>query len=130
MRKHPNDMLINEQVFHRKIHCLTAEFHSKFHAKNRHRTNRCDISFSSESKEKRSISSTREPKSKKPFSKNFGRPNFRIWNLKTTCLSWLKEVHPNRLHDNVAFVFKSNGNTKKKKKGFIPKGFELGTTLS
>ena len=23
-----------------KIHCLTSEFHGKFHAKNRHRTNR------------------------------------------------------------------------------------------
>ena len=69
-------------------------------------------------------------KAKSPFPKNFGRPKFRIWNLKTTCLNWLKEVHPNRLHDNGAFIFKSNGNTKKKKKGFIPKGFELGTTLS
>ena len=27
-------------VFYRKIHCLTSEFHVKFHAKNRYRTNR------------------------------------------------------------------------------------------
>ena len=26
--------------FYRKIHCLTSEFHVKFHAKNRYRTNR------------------------------------------------------------------------------------------
>ena len=29
-----------EYVFYRKIHCLTSEFHVKFHAKNRYRTNR------------------------------------------------------------------------------------------
>ena len=27
-------------AFYRKIHCLTSEFHVKFHAKNRYRTNR------------------------------------------------------------------------------------------
>ena len=27
-------------IFYRKIHCLTSEFHDKFHAKNRYRTNR------------------------------------------------------------------------------------------
>ena len=26
--------------YYRKIHCLTSEFHVKFHAKNRYRTNR------------------------------------------------------------------------------------------
>ena len=44
MRIHPTDMLMNEQVFHRKIHCLTGEFHSKFHAKNRHRSNHEEMS--------------------------------------------------------------------------------------
>ena len=35
---------------------------------------------------------------------------------------WLEEAHPNRLHDNAAFIFKSNGNTKKKeKKVLFPK---------
>ena len=27
-------------IFYRKIHCLTSEFHVKFHLKNRYRTNR------------------------------------------------------------------------------------------
>ena len=27
-------------IFYGKIHCLTSEFHDKFHAKNRYRTNR------------------------------------------------------------------------------------------
>ena len=30
----------SEVRFYRKIHCLTSEFHVKFHAKNRYRTNR------------------------------------------------------------------------------------------
>ena len=30
-------------VFYRKIHCLTREFHVKFHAKNRYRTHRFAI---------------------------------------------------------------------------------------
>ena len=38
----------------------------------------------------------------------------------------LCELH---LHDNVAFTFKRQGNTNGTKR-FIPKGFELGTTLS
>ena len=31
---------IHTKTFYRKIHCLTSEFHVKFHAKNRYRTNR------------------------------------------------------------------------------------------
>ena len=58
-----------KDLIHRKIHCLTGEFHGKFQAKNQHRTNReedeCNISFSSESEEKTGISSASAPKSKK-----------------------------------------------------------------
>ena len=35
------------QQYYRKIHCLTREFHLKFHLKNRYRDS-CDIGFSSE----------------------------------------------------------------------------------
>ena len=31
-------------LFYRKIHCLTSEFHIKFHEKNRYRTHRFAIS--------------------------------------------------------------------------------------
>ena len=30
-------------IYYRKIHCLTSEFHVKFHAKNRYRTHRFAI---------------------------------------------------------------------------------------
>ena len=33
-------IMAKESGYYRKIHCLTSEFHVKFHAKNRYRTNR------------------------------------------------------------------------------------------
>ena len=36
----PNVGLVGNSRYYRKIHCLTSEFHVKFHAKNRYRTNR------------------------------------------------------------------------------------------
>ena len=34
------DDIIHSTQYYRKIHCLTSEFHVKFHLKNRYRTNR------------------------------------------------------------------------------------------
>ena len=38
MKLNNSELSITE--LYRKIHCLTSEFHVKFHAKNRYRTNR------------------------------------------------------------------------------------------
>ena len=46
--------------FYRKIHCLTSEFHVKFHAKNRYRTNRFAIRATSVFQVKFNVEFTRQ----------------------------------------------------------------------